>query len=97
MIEIKPCPFCGSPADMIPEYGANVGFYSVVCSNHDCLVRTPAWCSKKTAIEMWNTRKEPKRCCGNCKHYSEDMCLREFVRDPFHYGNDVCDNWEVKG
>lgn len=55
MDELKPCPFCGSPAELTGE----CDMVWVRCSNEDC------WCQMVTrfdepdeAIEAWNRRAD---------------------------------------
>lgn len=55
MAELKPCPFCGSPAELTGE----CDMVWVRCSNEDC------WCQMVTrfdepeeAIEEWNRRAD---------------------------------------
>lgn len=95
MVELKPCPFCGMKRFLRHSdfHGCDVWDHP---KNDDCFFSEMYFMDRPDLVEKWNTRKEPKRCCGNCKHYSEDMCIREFVRDPFHYGSDVCEFWEMK-
>ena len=73
--ELKPCPFCGGEANLEivtpPKSGARTycerGWVvwadnvSVRCATESCIVRETRYFScKKTAIEVWNTRTEPK-------------------------------------
>lgn len=58
--ELKPCPFCGCEAELIPyslETGDNLKYWAVTCSNRDCFVQpeTPYY-HKEDAIEAWNFR-----------------------------------------
>ncbi len=50
---IKMCPFCGGEAKFHDRYK-----YSIVCTNHDCIIASPAmiYKSKELAIEAWNKR-----------------------------------------
>ena len=54
MIELKPCPFCGSSNIEIVEWIPST--YSVQCLN--CEARTSREYSKTLSIERWNTRHE---------------------------------------
>ena len=54
MIELKPCPFCGSSNIEIVEWIPSS--YSVQCLN--CEARTSREYSKTLSIERWNTRHE---------------------------------------
>lgn len=61
MSKLKPCPFCGSKAELKDLiYRANCG-YAVCCTNIDCRVSTIytlySWHSKEDAIKAWNTRE----------------------------------------
>lgn len=56
MEELKPCPFCGSEADIKCE-GKNA--WSVECMNEHCGVFLPTdswYISRENAIKAWNTR-----------------------------------------
>ena len=54
-VELKPCPFCGSEAELITNRsGTNV----VRCSNFNCWISTKIFGFKETAINKWNTRAE---------------------------------------
>lgn len=54
MKKIKPCPFCGGPAEPIMKKG----WYKVVCRNEECPSNT-VWIGKDRAIEEWNIRRKP--------------------------------------
>lgn len=63
MIELKPCPFCGSEAKAVFNRRCNY----VVCSNESecwcgmtCPVQTP-----EEAARIWNTR-QPLECEAGC-------------------------------
>lgn len=57
-IKLKPCPFCGSEAE-IEEY--NQGF-RVICTNiYNCAIKQNQYTSKDKAIESWNKRIEDVR------------------------------------
>jgi len=53
--ELKPCPFCGSKAE-IKRYDCSLTY--VKCSNNKCLVEPcTVFCrSREQAIRIWNTR-----------------------------------------
>lgn len=59
--QLKPCPFCGSKADIFswvnPE---GVTKYFVECINHRCHVSpyTPMYSNKGVAVRVWNKRYE---------------------------------------
>ncbi len=58
--ELKPCPFCGGEAELIPySLGMNddLKYWAVTCSNHDCFVHPETrYYHKEDAIEAWNFR-----------------------------------------
>jgi len=64
--ELKPCPFCGSPAELddysIYDRWGRVGVRQsqiyIRCSNQDCPVRPETWGYKRKgwAIRGWNKR-----------------------------------------
>lgn len=51
---LKPCPFCGSPAEF--DYEGEDGLGAVQCTNRKCSVRI--FDDRDSAIEKWN-RREP--------------------------------------
>ena len=60
--ELKPCPFCGSPANQdFIDYGEVLSsekgkvYESVTCSNEDCFFYCGAEAGYMTA-KQWNTR-----------------------------------------
>lgn len=58
-IELKPCPFCGSDAQMISEYETIVGKrYKVVCPVCMASVNTGCAQTDKQAARAWNRREE---------------------------------------
>ncbi len=59
MAELKPCPFCGSSAEISQTYRYT---WVVGCSNDNC----PCWCgtefdTKEDAMNFWNTRAPEKK------------------------------------
>lgn len=64
-LEIKPCPFCGSDANLktekthapkkVGEPEAHSNFW-VKCSNLDCSVSSKSSFEKDKAVERWNVR-----------------------------------------
>lgn len=53
MMELKPCPFCGSEADLYGE----CNMVKVRCINYQCGCKTNAWFDEiEDAVEHWNTR-----------------------------------------
>lgn len=54
---LKPCPFCGAPADVEYWYGGGSRKRMVSCSNSSCFVAPQVTGSTQVqAIERWNTR-----------------------------------------
>jgi Lar family restriction alleviation protein len=60
-IELKPCPFCGSKADL--NFNIVYKYYEVYCTGKDCNVRFPYFknrrkneLAKRSAIKTWNNR-----------------------------------------
>lgn len=51
---LKPCPFCGSDAEM--RHGHS--HYYARCTNQECLVRTRRYSGVADAIMAWNRRVE---------------------------------------
>jgi hypothetical protein len=62
---IKPCPFCGSPAEIVEEEveltcKTSVTYYDIWCTNKECYLSEGAGWSFNTqeeAINKWNERK----------------------------------------
>ena len=54
-VELKPCPFCGSEAELITDR-ANMSV--VRCSNFSCWISTKTSGFKETVINKWNTRAD---------------------------------------
>ena len=56
-IELKPCPFCGSPAILREDEGS----YKVFCLGAHCDAQY-GWCAdEKQAVNGWNRRKGGER------------------------------------
>lgn len=53
--ELSPCPFCGSEAVLISDYGDYP--YKVACKYCGCFVATPLCATKQEAISIWNNRE----------------------------------------
>ena len=56
--EIKPCPFCGSHADL--RYSMNRAL--IECTNRKCKIKPSTWLHVETdsvdkLVKIWNTRK----------------------------------------
>lgn len=58
MTELKPCPFCGAPAELegVYMFGSTVWF--VNCLNPECEIRpgTGHYDTKDEAVKVWNRR-----------------------------------------
>ena len=66
-MELKPCPFCGSPAEEYPD--GDMEGYSVMCSGKfslfdgeksDCPLSTFGYKTQEASIEAWNRRAAHK-------------------------------------
>lgn len=62
--ELKPCPFCGSPA-LLEELGDHHGnYHNLGCSSKGCwahhLIYTESEQSVEASIAAWNLRSPPK-------------------------------------
>lgn len=94
-IELKPCPFCGAPAEIRETSGHD---YFVKCTG--CGARTRNHQENQNgAVERWNRRKEvrPERVCMTCSRFSSsgDLPYCTWVhqkRDPLEF----CSRWEGK-
>lgn len=51
--ELKPCPFCGSEADL---FTLAKSMYTVDCTNTDCLAGSGIGHTEEEAVELWNRR-----------------------------------------
>ena len=58
MTDLKPCPFCGSPAEMKVAKDVPVGYvYTPRCTVTSCAGRiTKLWKKEEAAVEAWNRR-----------------------------------------
>jgi Lar family restriction alleviation protein len=59
--QLKPCPFCGSPAKVIGERvsvapGLWQTEYFVECTLRECGLRTRTWYPESAAVNSWNRR-----------------------------------------
>ena len=52
--ELKPCPFCGSSAELFGDLGS----YYVRCQNKDCETINSLYKTRAEAIYHWNSRAE---------------------------------------
>lgn len=55
MSELKPCPFCGSPAHLAGGK-TEKPFFWVGCDNMKCMANTQGVDTPEKAIEIWNRR-----------------------------------------
>jgi len=63
MEELKPCPFCGKIPTMWTMYSGNIQeeeVFLVRCGEYECYIKpeTPAYISRRFAIDAWNWRVE---------------------------------------
>lgn len=74
MIELKPCPFCGSAARLnYFETGHGREIYQVICTNEVCKAATPHEEEKLAAVAVWNRRiySEDGVNCSECEHFHD--------------------------
>lgn len=92
MVELKPCPFCGSDPKRLYIYD---GKEYIACMNPDCNVSpvTVAYRAKGAAAREWNKRRgEPGVVrCKDCKHKLDGCatiicCIHDYEIKP----NDFC-------
>ena len=62
--ELKPCPFCGKPAEIYYEYDEVLlcTYAHVGCVNRACAIMpgTAAFVDEDVAVKVWNRRAEVK-------------------------------------
>ena len=61
MAELKPCPFCGSPARIkVIDDGVHYKKFYPSCTNRNCIGRNTHkyFCSERLAVEEWNRRAD---------------------------------------
>ena len=71
--ELKPCPFCGCIPDINRCFNYHDSWsnpWELSCT--DCGITTRNCVEKEDAIDVWNTRPEPR--CDRCKFYSCGWC-----------------------
>lgn len=56
--DLKPCPFCGSPAELRETHRVPTGYnYTPRCTVTSCAGRlSKLWMNKEDAISAWNRR-----------------------------------------
>lgn len=54
MTELKPCPFCGAPAEIRGKGGGR--WYVVRCTKESCECSTKGHANKEEVIRIWNRR-----------------------------------------
>lgn len=73
VVELKPCPFCGSAAEyddpMLPERSL------VGCSNSRCITRSPI----RGGREVWNTRPDGVARDAVCKELAEGLFSTKYM------------------
>ena len=61
---LKPCPFCGGEAELVPyplENNDTQKYWAVICANSECPVSPESpYYHKTEAIEAWNRRANEK-------------------------------------
>lgn len=64
--ELKPCPFCGLPANVTGWYTNAETLYKVECINRSCFIRphTEFSPSRGSVINFWNKRSVFKKMRG---------------------------------
>ncbi len=55
-VQLKSCPFCDNPANLIKGNRLSVDYWYVACSR--CLGQTRSVNSPDEAVRLWNKRKE---------------------------------------
>lgn len=65
---MKPCPFCGSPAEMCETI---TGFYCR-CTNHECETMQTECDERPEALEAWNRRRS--------SHEDYYACVRKILK-----------------
>ena len=62
MVNLKPCPFCGSENVRVRDYSdPMIYYYFVICK--ECKSKSGNFGIKEKAIEAWNRRAEDERLC----------------------------------
>lgn len=56
MSDLKPCPFCGKPANLQGGNDPKHPVFWVECSDLDCMGQTRCDENKEKAVELWNRR-----------------------------------------
>lgn len=61
IMELKPCPFCGSEPKYFDHSEHNDDeWHEVACTNHECTYLIAQKSTKESAFTAWNTRCIPK-------------------------------------
>jgi hypothetical protein len=56
-IQLKPCPFCGGDAWLMPDDPRTPNEWAVACKDiQGCCIATSEYIKKEQAIKKWNTR-----------------------------------------
>jgi Lar family restriction alleviation protein len=77
-VELKPCPYCGSKAELREHWGdcsRHPSWYEVECTNPDC-----GRCqdTEQEAIDAWNTRADADAYIERIEKENAD--LRELIK-----------------
>lgn len=96
MSELKPCPFCGGEAALVPTRETTVREWFVTCDNLECNVLvccTKRYYTEAEAIEAWNTRADDYRQAADYwkRAYEETIMERTCsIEEPDELPYPVC-------
>ena len=103
MSELKPCPFCGGEAALVPTLKTTVREWFVTCNNLECSVlacRTKRYYTEAEAIAAWNTRYHSAfeetviKAWEEIKAYQERTCQMNWVKKFPEYEDCIFECWE---
>lgn len=88
--ELKPCPFCGGKAKMIPWHGRMAS-----CSNEECPVEPSVWGETPAkAAAFWN-RRDPAVAAEAREEGIDELCeleeveIAEIISDWYEWGDAI--------
>ena len=85
-IKLKPCPFCGSKAELLIVPG-KMTKWAVRCTK--CYANNGTFVSDHDAVEAWNKRAEPDRNVEKCGKWKTDIrcsvCGKSFTVDAYRW------------